>query len=322
MALMKQQQELIGVYGGIPEVRTPYWNLFEKGNAPYLSKTEIIRIDEILTKMQKANIVPRGVKAPPIKVNGHNTLMIEPDIIAASLGIKASDDTEAGAGETIVIKGQQISSKKYNDIEKVETIKVSIENTKEEMAASAFLTGKCKDANGDDVDLGLEEVKDVKKGKDNWTSVLRELIEKYKKTTGKYPDKIFVGSKIASEISKEIEASPNAFLTQKVKLENGVIKYEIGNFPMAIETFPETDIDVEIGTRVHMYKENYLAAAFAGLEYVGTSGKPEMIKADVIVDKTEPDRETAQGKIFGKSAPFPIIVLPKYFARYNFTDIK
>lgn len=322
MALTKTQQELIGAIGALEPVATPYWNLFAKAKTPYLALSDTIRVDEVIANYTKAGIVPRGTALPPIKVGGYNQLTIKPDIVGGAVGISAMDTLNQEAGEVVVLNGKQIKAKDYDRVRKLQELKNAVDNTKEDLAAGALLKGSIKDANGEEVELGLESEESKTKGKLNWVIVLTNLVKDYKEKTKHYPDAIFIGSKIANSLLNEIHSSEKHVLTSTVKLENDSLNIIVGGFALPVQTFPFNDIGVDTDTKVTLYKNLCLLPCYAGLEYVGTTGNSEMIRAEIIVDKTEPNRETGQGKIFAKSAPLPLIALPGLIRRYTFSDVQ
>lgn len=321
MALTKKQQEFIGVYGAVEAPKTPFYNYFTDAKQPHLALSNSIRVDEVVTGMSKAGIIPRGAEVPAIKVNGHSTVTVEPNIIGGSVGISALDSINAEAGELVVVNGQAMKSKDFDRLQKIKEIKASIENTKEDMAARVFITGKVKDLNGNDVDLGLKNIESKTKGTAQWTSVLTNLVMEYYQKNKKYPDKVVVGAKVADSIIAEINSSQTPQFTSKVNLVDGGIRIELAGFVLPIETFPANDIGEDTSTKVTLYQKLCLVPVFAGLEYIGTTGSCEMVRADIIVDQEEPNKQTGQAKLFGKSAPFPLIILPNLFRRYNFTDL-
>lgn len=321
MALTKTQQELIGTFGAIEIEKKPFWSFFTEAKKPYLALSETIKVDEIMSGMMKAGVIPRGSTIPSIKVNGHSRVTITPYIIGASIGISALDTLNAEAGELVVLNGQTIKSKDYDRIQKVTEIKGSIENTKEDISARVFITGKTKDLNDNDVDLGFVEEESKVKGSSNWTTVLTQLVADYYSKTKRYPDKIVVGAKVADDIIKEINTSKTPQFTSKVDIIDGGVRIELGGFALPIVTYPANDIGENTDTKVTLYKNICLVPVYAGLEYVGADGEPSMIRSEIVLDKTEANKETGQAKMFGKSAPFPLVVLPELFRRYKFTDL-
>ena len=321
MALTKTQQELIGTFGAIEIEKKPFWSTFTEAKTPYLALSDTIKVDEIMAGMMKAGIIPRGATIPAIKVNGHNRVTITPYIIAGSVGISALDTLNAEAGEVVILNGREMKAKDYDRIQKVTEIKGSIENTKEDIAARVFITGKTKDLNDNDVDLGFVAEESKTKGTSSWTIILTQLVADYYSKTKRYPDKIMVGAKVADDIIKEINAAKTPQFTSKVNIADGGIRIELGGFALPIVTYPANDIGENTDTKVTLYKNVCLIPVYAGLEYVGTDGKPSMIRSEVVLDKTEANKETGQAKMFGKSAPFPLVILPELFRRYNFTDL-
>lgn len=321
MALTKTQEELIGAYGAIESPKTPYWNIFTGARRPYLALSNVIRVDEVISGLSKAGIIPRGVAIPPIKINGHNTVVVQPNIIAGSIGVSALDGINVEAGEKVILNGKEISSKDYDRVRKLEELKFSVSNTTEDTASRVFITGKAKGVNGEDIDIGLVEEETKTKGTNQWLTVLNGLVSEYYSKNKKYPDKVIVGAKVADSIIKEINTSKTPSFGNKIELTDSGIVIALTGFAIPVETYPVNDIEENTDTKVTLYKNDCFVPVYAGLEYIGTTGNPELIRADVLVDKTEANREIGQAKLFAKSAPFPLIILPDLFRRYNFTDL-
>ena len=282
MALTQAQQELIGAISAIEARPTPFWNLFRKNRVPYMALSTTIRVDEIMDHLVKAKLVPRGTVLQPIEVGGFNTVTIKPDLLNASIGFGAEDTILQQPGELAIVNGQKMKASTYDRVLKLTTIKNAIEGSKEDMAASVFLTGKATDASGAEVVLGLAEPNTVNKEKtESWLSFFRKQVSEYKEKHKTLPDRIFVGTNIADSLAAYIESSNNPLLGVQVKLEDGQIKYELKNFPIAIETYPDTDIEADTSNSMTLFKELCLFPVYAGLSYVGTSGKPEMIRSEM-----------------------------------------
>ena len=320
MALTQVQQELIGAISAIEARSTPFWNLFKKNKVPYMALSTTIRVDEVMEHLVKAKLVPRGTVLQPIEVGGFSTVTIKPDILSASVGVSAEDTILQQPGELAIVNGQKMKASTYDRVLKLTTIKSAIEGSKEDMAASVFLTGKTKDASGVEVNLGLKEPNAVNKEKtESWLSFFRKQVSDYKKKHNTLPDRIFVGTDIADSLAAYIESSNNPLLGVQVKLEDGQIKYELKNFPITIETYPDSDTETDTSKSMTLFKELCLFPVYAGLSYVGTTGKPEMIRSDVVVIETKANEETGQQKLGATSAPFPLIVRPDLFERYTVT---
>ena len=76
-----RQAELMGIFAALPtNVTTHYLSKFQKGT-PFMTASDSFNVIELMKELISLSIVPRGTKAPDIKINGHNTINIRPDII-------------------------------------------------------------------------------------------------------------------------------------------------------------------------------------------------------------------------------------------------
>ena len=320
MALKQKQQELMGAYTALPSVKTPWWNLFAKSKLPYLALSKTIKVDEVMSGIVEAGIVPRGTKLPSIKVDGHVQTTVTPDIIGGSSGINALDSINANAGDTVVVNGQVIKASKYDEDLKLTTIKNGIENTKEKNAALAIISGEVNGAMGTKVNLALDAVENITKTEATWVMFFSKLINSYSNETGKMPTHIFVGTAIVDAIVavSEGKVNPNFKVTTQLN-EYGSMDVILTGLPMPLITFPPHNTAVDTKNFVFLINDLSLVPVYAGLEYVGTTGGAEMIRSEIISDITVADPETGTAKLFAKSAPFPVIILPKLIKRYSVT---
>lgn len=318
MALKQKQQELMGAYSVLPSVKTPWWNLFSKTKMPYLALSNVIKIDEVMSGIVEAGIVPRGTKMPSIKIDGHVQTTVTPDIIGGSAGINALDTLNANAGETVVVNGQSMKASKYDENLKLTTIKNGIENTKEKNAALAIINGEVNGAMGTRVNLALDAVEIITKTDATWVMFFTKLINDYINGTGKMPTQIFVGTAIVDAIISELEGNPNPNFKVTTQVnEYGSMDMILTGLPMPLVTFPPHNTGIDTQEFVFLINDLSLVPVYAGLEYVGTTGGPEMIRSEIISDTTAADPETGSAKLFAKSAPFPVIILPKLIKRYR-----
>lgn len=317
MALTQRQQELIGAIAALRRPKTPFWNMFTKARAPYMALSNVIRFDEVMNTMIEAGVVPRGTAMPSIKVDGHSTVTVKPDIVGGSIGISALDTLNANAGETIVVDGVAIKASKYDEDQKLQTLKYGIENSKEKMAAQALLTGKVMTASNE-VDLGLEEVKPVTKSEGTYTTFFTRIVNEYFQETGHYPSRILIGSKIIDGIIGEVTKNTKGpELYSVTQTEDGGMKIVVSGLGVAIEGFPVNSLGEDTSDKLFVMNDACMLPIYAGLEFVGTTGAPEMIRADIITDVAEVNKETGTSKMFAKSAPFPAIALPQLLKRYQ-----
>lgn len=319
MALKPKQQELIGAYSALTGPKTPFWNLFAKAKTPYMALSDTIKVDEVMSGFTEAGIIPRGTKMPSIKVNGHSQLTITPDIVGGSAGISALDTINANAGETVIVNGQAMTASKYDENLKLTTLKSGIENTKEKMAAEAILSGVVSGPENTIVKLGLPAIKDIQKTEKTWQLFFTKLINSYVKENGVMPTHLFVGLDIIDEIVSESEINPNPnFKATTTINEYGSMDIILTGLPLPLVTFPINNTKVDTSKMIELINDLSLVPVFAGLEYIGTTGGPEMIRSEVFSNISEVDQETGSAKIFAKSAPFPVVILPKLIKRYNY----
>lgn len=317
MALTQRQQELIGAISELKRPKTPFWNMFTKARAPYMALSNIIRFDEVMNTLIEAGVVPRGTAMPSIKVDGHSTVTVKPDIVGGAIGISALDTLNANAGETIIVDGVTIKASKYDEDQKLQTLKFGIENSKEKMAAQAILTGKVKTASNE-VDLGLGAIEEIAKTEKTYTAFFTRIVNAYFQETGNYPTRILIGSKIIDGIISEITGTARGIENYSIsQTEDGGMKVVISGVGVVIEGFPVNSIKVDTSDKIFIMNDACMLPIYAGLEFVGTTGSPEMIRTDVITDIVVANQETGTAKMFAKSAPFPAIALPKLFKRYT-----
>ncbi|MGL6101111.1 MAG: major capsid protein [Fusobacteriaceae bacterium] len=317
MALTQRQQELIGAIAALKRPKTPYWNMFTKAKAPYMALSNVIRFDEVMNSMIEAGIVPRGTALPSIKVDGHSTVTVKPDIVGGSVGISALDTLNANAGETIIVDGVSIKASKYDEDQKLQTLKYGIENAKEKMAAQALLTGKVQMSDGE-VDLGLNPVSDVTKTEKTYIAFFTKIVNEYFQATGYYPSRLLVGAKVIDGIIYDISANTKGpELYSIAQTEDGGMKITIAGLAVVIEGFPINSVGFDTSDKVFIVNDASMLPVYAGLEFIGTTGSPEMVRADIVTDVTDVNKETGNAKMFAKSAPFPAIALPSLFKRYR-----
>lgn len=317
MALTKKQQELIGAISVINTVKTPYWDMFAKARAPYMALSNVIRVDEVMNTLIEAGIVARGTSLPSLTIDGHSTVTVKPDVVGGSIGISALDTLNANAGEVVVVNGEQIKVSKYDETKKLETLKSSIDNTKEKMATQALLTGEVATAGGKKVNLALNAETEITKTEKTYLSFFTRIVNNYFQETGHYPSRILIGSDIIDGIITDIQTSPKGIEMYSISATaNGGMKISITGVGVTIEGFPINSIGVDTSSKIHVMNDATFVPIYAGLEFIGTTGSPEMIRAEVISDITAANEETGTSKIFAKSAPFPVIILPNLLKRY------
>ncbi|XGU46226.1 major capsid protein [Fusobacterium necrophorum subsp. funduliforme] len=321
--LTERQKEYIGVYAAIPSPNMFYWDLFREAREAYLGLGDTINLNEVMAEMKEAGIVPRDTELPPMTINGNVAVSITPDIVGNSVGISALDSINANRTDTVVVNGEQMTASQYDVENKTMTLKNSICNTTNRMAAQALLTGKVKCAGNQEVDMKLPKDVQVDNKPKSWVTFFVEKINDYQIETGYMPSYILVGSKIAAELITEIQNTKASLLAAKVEKKgqsaiiniNGVLS-EIRTLPPAIGY---TNLIKETEDKVFLINNMSLVPLYAGLEFVGDTNNPEMMRGDVFVDKGDVNKQTGRATLFAKSAPFPAIALPKLIKVYKVT---
>ena len=126
-----RQAELMGIFAALPtNVTTHYLSKFEKGT-PFMTVSDSFNVIELMKELITLSIVPRGTKAPDIKINGHNTINIRPDIIKGTATLTPLENLEIQAGQTqMVYNGQIVDNGRFLDEKKLSMLKSGYVNTK------------------------------------------------------------------------------------------------------------------------------------------------------------------------------------------------
>ena len=298
----KRQAEMMATFAALPtNVTTHYLEKFNK-NAPFMTISDSYNMQDLISEMVTLSIVPRGTKAPDIKINGHRTSNVRPDIIKGSATLTALENLEIQAGQTAMFfNGQVIENGQYLDEKKLGMLKSGYVNTKASMCAELFLTQKITlPISKAKVDFGSYTAiaKTFTKGTNNWEIFFLDLIDEYVELNKMYPTKIEVDKSILKalivdeKLSKQQIAYSIVDIIPQKTLEKRYPHVNILN--MQIETLvPATDsqgkkIDTE--DMIYVSNDAEFLETYVGLEVV-VGESVRMLKSDWIgytkLDKKE-----------------------------------
>lgn len=320
------QEQLTAIYAEVPaKVQTHYLDRFTESNPEYLSDHETINVKELNTFLVEAAIVERGSEVPYIKINGVDKHAITPDIIAASYPTKPISNS----GIVTLINGQAVSAQKHEEDRLLLALKNAILRTKEKIAANVFLTGKYyQEKSGTEVDFGFEVAEKIDAATiNNWVNFFFQKIDEYEKENGIYPDRIELGSTLFEKIIKNnefLEVAKSYSDSIGLSAENKQIYLTLlgQKISKLKSTMDFKGKDINVDNFIYLSSSHALVAGYTALEAVDETGHPYLIQGTEIIDEKPADKETARGKMFGKTGFVPIVALKKLIVRYEITNIE
>ncbi len=324
-----RQAELMGIFAALPtNVTTHYLSKFEKGT-PFMTVSDSFNVIELMKELITLSIVPRGTKAPDIKINGHNTINIRPDIIKGTATLTPLENLEIQAGQTqMVYNGQIVDNGRFLDEKKLSMLKSGYVNTKASMCAELFLTGKLTlPVSKDVIDFKAKAAvpKTFTKATDNWEIFFLDLLDEYVDKNKIFPTKIEVDKEILKELIKNEKLSKQNIaysivdiIPQKT-LEQRYPHFNILN--MKIETLVSATnvLGKKIDTKdmIYLSNEAEFTETYVGLE-VAVNNSVQMLKADVHIDEIV-ERDPAVKKYIFQSGYCPVLPITDRIMKYKVT---
>ena len=107
MAILNaKQEELYSIYNGI-EARTytPYTGKFTEANAPILSGSTRVHVEDAIAELIEAEVFDRDSAIPAIESQGHSRLSITPPMLGGKKGISALDGLNKQVGQVVMVAG-------------------------------------------------------------------------------------------------------------------------------------------------------------------------------------------------------------------------
>ncbi len=331
MPINKRQAELIGVFAGVPVNTVNKYYLEKFKGTPFMTISDSFKLDEVIGELTTLSIVPRGTKAPAIKVNGHERITITPDIIKGTATLTPLETLELQAGQvSTVINGQVVDNKALIESKKMAILKSGYENTRATMAAELYLTGKVTlPESGDDIDFGYKTptALNFKVSEDQWEIFLVDRITDYVKENKMYPETIEVDVEILKSMMKNVnlretqkaysiaEIAPNAARS----LEQTYPNFNILNMKVSA-LVPATDIKgnpINTDGLMYLSTASEFTNAYVGLE-VSNGQSVQMLKAEYFVNEII-EVDPAGKKYVFQSGYCPIIPVPKRVMRWKVT---
>lgn len=324
-----RQAELMGIFAALPtNVTTHYLSKFQK-STPFMTISDSFNITELMKELITLSIVPRGTKAPDIKINGHKDINIRPDIIKGTATLTPLENLEIQAGQTqMIYNGQIVENGKFLDEKKLSMLKSGYVNTKASMCAELFLTGKLTlPVSKDVLDFGAKSAgtKTFTRGTDSWAIFFLNLIDEYVEKNKMYPTKIEVDKSILSELVEDEKlAKQNVaynivdVIPQKT-LEQRYPHFNILN--MKIETLvPATNVSgkkIDTENMIYLSNEAELTETYVGLE-VAVNNSVMMLKADVHIDEIV-EKDPPVKKYVFQSGYCPVLPIADRIMKYKVT---
>ncbi|MGL4482386.1 MAG: hypothetical protein ACRCTW_07670 [Lactococcus garvieae] len=346
--LTPTQEQLTGNYlGQDMRIYKPYSSYFSAVHSPFYAMTEKIHIEELMDELAFAGIVPRGSVMPTIKTDGHTRLSITPDIIGGFQPVTALEGI-AKQSTIAIINGNPTDNTVLLMDQKVRRLKAATENTKNLLAGEVLL-GSSITALGIDFDAkhesgfdpitpntsAMDAKYDIKVGaNDSLSFKLFEMIQDFWRTTGKVPT-ISVGhlalNKLMTEVNTSVGKREHGNYRVEAAGEKGFV-VKADHMDMSIVTLAPSAVysgkndapqgeDMVLDDVIMLHSDEALIWAYACLEYIDNDGNPGLMRGEVLVDEVIPDKMTARGGIFSKSAPFPVIIKNSLVQRYKLTIV-
>ena len=295
---------------------TTYTNRFNK-NTPIMTDTKSISFDEVYERKQFADFVERGSVGRTLNINGYNTGSITPAIIDADIVLTAEELGKVEAGKVVILQGKALDSGARRKEEKLAILNQAVANTQELINGSVFATGTyTMPKTNKKVDFGFSAATTVTWGTNNeLVQLVYDAILSYQNDNGFIPTAIQFGTKIVRKALADTQFQDAVF---KFGGKVAGLTSVTGGLPIAnilgvnIETLPpcfdSSNKNIMPDDTIYIVNDTFLIPAYAGLEYIGDSGNPEMIAADMIVD-FETTRRSASTTVWLKKAYTPFVAL-------------
>lgn len=326
MAISKKQAELIGVFVGLPTKVNDYY--LKKFNKQINTIGSEIKFDEYITELIRLGIVPRGTKAPIVKINGFTRSSVIPDIISGESPLTVDELLQIQAGQVeTVVNGNIINNLEALKQRHLDKLKSGWLNTMSAMASEVFLTGKVTLPTSKDViDYGYSNVvdKQVKKAEMNWYIFFTNLVNDYVKENGIYPTDIEVDSKVFeamlsdSNFVEQIKAFSNVNLGKEG--ETVILNVLGAKVKLLPKAFGLNGDEIDTANLIYVSNNEAFIKGFAGIT-TANNGKLEVINTDVLISEEVKNNPASQSYLL-ESAFCPIIPLAKRVKRIKLTLTK
>lgn len=323
MAISKKQAELIGIFMGLPTKVNDYY--LRKFKRQYNTIGSEIKFDEFVSELAKLSVVPRGTKAPIIKVNGFSRISVTPDIISGESPLTVDEILQIQAGQVdIIVNGKITNNLEALKQRHLEKLKAGWLNTMSTMAAELFLTGKVElPISNDVIDYGYKAVVDEtkKKSEINWYTYFTQLINDYVKENGIYPTDIEIDSKILEAILSDTTfiGQVKAFSNSTLSNSDDQIIFTILNVNIKIlpTAYSLNGTPIDTSNLIYISNNESFVKAYAGVT-TASNGKLEVIPTDVLITEEIRNNPASQSYLL-ESAFCPIIPLPQRVKRIKLT---
>lgn len=315
--LTQSQIKLTGLYNGVEAVSyQPYTQYFSEANTPVETHRKEIKIDELFNQLVKAKLFPRNATPPTFVQDGKDSIYVTPNYCGGSEPVDPMEFF--GQNAVVTLEATDENSQEIQVLKrKMSIIKAGIENTKNDMASEAFLLGKVGN-----LSLGLSVPEDFvvdttanEKVSVKITTLIKDYWRKYKVIP-----KVTVGDKVSNLLVDEVNAGGGKRNKGDYQLdqEGDKLTLKIDNIGYNIEVLPlASDLngdDIDSDEMIILRAPRNLLWVYAGIGFKsGTSGRVFM--GQVLVTETEVDNNGCYD-IYGRSAPFPIIINPEMHRRY------
>lgn len=330
MALTREQEAWVGVYGEIPHVVNRFFTRrIKRGKIPYVTNMTTINFEVVKEFARKAKILQRGAEFPTAKLNGSVIQSVTPEIIKDSFPFFADDQLNRPVGVPIYVNGKKVDNKTYERDRRIAGLKQSLETVTEEISAGVFLKGtyKSPDTKNEvkytfpkETSVALTDIKE-------WAIWFTQQLNEFSKDRKVSVSEILVGDKIFYEIQKaynEISNKITPATVTRTQTEDGDFELHLNVFGFDLVMIPQvTDTEgkaIECSTKVIMYNDLTFLPAHAGLVNVN-NGISTMEAIDVLIRETSANEKTGEAETLGESGYCPIVVNPSLIKIINITGI-
>lgn len=319
MALTKQQEEFIGVYGKLPHVVNRFFTRrIKKGKIPFVTNMQTIVFEEVEKFVRKAKILQRGAEFPIAKLNGSKIKSVTPEIIKDSFPFFATDELNRQPGMPVYVNGQKVDNKTYERDRRIAGLKQSIDTLSEEISAGVFLEGKYVSPDTqNEVTFTYPSAKSVAKTDiKDWAIWFTQKVNEFSKDRKVSVSEILVGEKIFYDILQAYNKASNKAITvspKRVQTEDGQFELQLDVFGFIFTLIPKVTNTqgqvINFDDKIMFYNDLAFLPTYAELVNV-VGGVPTMEAIDVLIRETSANEKTGEAETLGESGYCPIIVNP------------
>lgn len=319
MALTKEQEAWVGVYGEIPHVVNRFFTRrIKRGKIPYITNMATINFEVVKEFARKAKILQRGAEFPVAKLNGSVIQSVTPEIIKDSFPFFAEDQLNRPVGVPIYVNGKKVDNRTYERDRRIAGLKQSIETVQEEISAGVFLKGtyKSPDTENEVKYTFSEEVSVAKSEIKEWAIWLTKQLNEFSKERKVSASEILVGEAIFYEIQKAYNTSSNKVIPaqiNRVQTEDGDYELHLNIFGFDLVMIPQvTGTDrssIDCSKKIIIYNDLAFLPTYAGLVNV-YNGVSTMEAIDVLIRETSANEKTGEAETLGESGYCPVVVNP------------